>query len=457
MKKTFILTLILSCLSLITNAQDVNIRLTVEPTNTKAQTIPRVDKDGVKCAIVLVDIVGVKDMKFKESFGNVDYSFNEYTVYLTKGTKTLTYSSSSIKGSIDFDDYLDGEIAAGTVYRLVLESGQNRSAVFYIKPTNAKLIVNDQKVSLNKKGAASIDLPNGTYKYSVSAEGRISQFGTLEWENNPIITKDIELEEVKLPLTINTNEPSATIFVDDIPLGSIEGNDGKINLPIGKHNIRIIKEGFKEFNEVVTISNQGEILNAELKRIKTKIIKHKYERTKSTISLRSHGDIIFSGLYFLEKDAKSGAGRFNVDYHQYLGLFALKEGFGFGFVALSDEFAKNKYDDHFDDVTGESNKIAFLFEMPLQIGLAVPLSKYNTSHMGIFVGGYGSYNYIGHASENMKNSEAVSSGKFDYGLRANVNFYLHKFIIGFEGNHSLSKMKLGTSVAMSIGLRIYNQ
>ena len=94
-------------------------------------------------------------------------------------------------------------------------------------------------------------------------------------------------------------------------------------------------------------------------------------------------------------------------------------------------------------------------DVPLQAGIAIPLSRYNTSSMAFLAGGYGAYYYIGHSSENMEDKKAVSTNSFDFGLRANVQFYINKFTLGVEWNNSLSKYKLGSSIGVSLGYRFY--
>ena len=55
----------------------------------------------------------------------------------------------------------------------------------------------------------------------------------------------------------------------------------------------------------------------------------------------------------------------------------------------------------------------------------------------------------------MEDKKAVSTNSFDFGLRANVQFYINKFTLGVEWNNSLSKYKLGSSIGVSLGYRFY--
>ena len=99
--------------------------------------------------------------------------------------------------------------------------------------------------------------------------------------------------------------------------------------------------------------------------------------------------------------------------------------------------------------------MAFYAEIPLQIGFALPLSLYNTSHVVFLGGGYGSYYYIGHKHGNMTTNKTVETNTFDFGIRINATFYLNKFAIGFEASRSLSDTKLGEFVGIRIGRRFY--
>ena len=450
MRKIFFLILFFT--AVIVSAQDIVVNRMETLQSTKAQSEARKDKNGKKCAIVLVDVVGKDKLNFKEAFGEVKYLLNEYTVYLTEGTKQLSITDGKNKIVAIFDDF-DITIESGVTYKLILEtSNKLRSACFYIKPKDAVLKFNNQKMEKNDDGIYVINDKIGKYDYTITANGFKEVSGQVELtEGELVVTKDIELEEKKYPVQITCSHPQANLFIDDIPFGTVE-SQSNLMLTEGKHNIRITNKECKDYESNYAVkADDVNTLNVSLSQYKNKYIYHRYERTKSTGNYRPHYDLNVSGGYFL--DEKSTMWKANVEFHQYYGIIAFKEGLGAGVLDPSDNQRKEL--DDYKDVAKSDNNVVFVMDVPLQAGIAIPLSRYNTSSMAFLAGGYGAYYYIGHSSENMEDKKAVSTNSFDFGLRANVQFYINKFTLGVEWNNSLSKYKLGSSIGVSLGYRFY--
>ena len=447
-----ILFLIMFWSTIVVSAQDIMISRMEALQSTKAQVEARKDKNGKKCAIVLVDVVGIDKLQFKEAFGDVNYLLNEYTVYLKEGTKQLTIINGKNKVLANFDDF-DIAIESGTTYKLILEtSNKLRSACFYLKPKDADLVFNNKKVTKNENGIYVINDKMGRYDYSVTAKGYETVNGQVELtEGELVVTKDIELEEKKYPISIICSHPKANLFIDDIPLGTVESQNN-IMLTEGKHVIRVTNKECKDYESNYTVKASGNTpIKVTLTEYKKKIVYHKNERTKTTGNFRSHIDVNVSGNYFL--DEKSTIWKANLEYHQYLGIFAFKEGIGAGVLDPSDK--QHKELDKYAEVTNCTHKAIFAMDLPLQAGLALPLSRYNTSSVLLLAGLYGAYYNIGHSADKMEDNKAVNSDSFDFGLRANVQFYINRFSLSFEWNNSLSKYKLGTNIGVSLGYRFY--
>lgn len=461
MNKFYLLILILFLSVIDVSAQNiVPKRLRMLNTDILAQTQPRLDNEGNKCAVIRVDIVGVKNMEFVEAIGDVKYANNEYIVYVPDGTQTLTYSIADIRNTINLEEY-GPEISGGSTYRFIFETENKlRSAIFYVKPNTAKITIANKTVSLDETGTGSIDLPIGEYNYQIIAGGYLEESGLIELKEEELFTaKDIALEPITYNVAINTNQPSAMLFVDGKPIGSIESIQSEIRLAEGKHTIRITKEGFNDYEEDI-ITNKNISIDVQLNELKTKFVYHKNERTKSSISLRKHIDFLLGGKTYIDDSFKSYNASLGVDFHQYIGYLSFKEGLGVGATQASENFI-DRFDKYDNDVDAETlpdslhRRIALSLDIPLQVGFTVPLSLYNTSQVSFYAGLYGSMYYIGHHSKHMKTNESNSTYTFDYGARANVNFYIHKFIVSFEGNYSLSKNKIGPYVGVALGYRLY--
>lgn len=414
--------------------------------------------NGTKCAAIRVNVVGVKDMTFKEAEGDCKYSMNEYIVYVPAGTQALTYKVGNEEGKIEFADYGPAEVEENATYRLLIDTeNKMRSAVFYVSPSNAQLNVNGQNVQLDENGTGCIELPVGDYSYSITADKCDTEEGTVSLTEDEIVSvKDIVLNEKKYNLAIQCNHPEAAVFIDNVSFGTLSSIQNNVQLTEGKHEVRITLENYKDYNETVDIHSEAASMNVNLEELKTKTIRRSELRTKSSISLRPHIDTYLSWNTKLD-DMETNFGKLDVELHQYFGYFAFKEGISAGAVYGSKKFC-NKIDKHFSEIredAEEKNRVAFYAEIPLQIGFALPLSLYNTSHVVFLGGGYGSYYYIGHKHDNMTTNKTVETNTFDFGIRINATFYLNKFAIGFEASRSLSDTKLGEFIGIRIGRRFY--
>lgn len=439
------------------NAQSINPkRLKLLSNNLFARENPVISKKNDEaCSVIFVDIVGVKDLIFSEAEQEPTYSQNRYTVYVPSGTKSLTYKRGNETGTIIFAEYGPEEVDSKKTYSLMLETeNKMRSAVFYVNPQNALLTVNGNSVELDEKGTGSVDMPVGNYSYTVSCNGYKTETGTIQLKDDEIICiNDIQLEQIKYDFQISCLRPEATLFIDGIPQGKLSEIKGQTTITSGKHDIRVTLEGYDDYTESINVA--GDIsMTVSLEAKKTKIIRHKEERTKSSVSLRNHTDILFSDHSFTE-DFKTHNAKLSFDFHQYIGHFAIKEGIEFGMIICSEDFQK-KIDDYTEFVKdNEKNPLAASLDVPVQIGFALPMSKYNTSYVDFLAGGYASGYYIGHASKSMTTGESGQTCSYDYGLRANVTFYLNKFVLDFEASQSLSKYEFGTYVGVKIGCKLF--
>lgn len=460
--KRFVLLLFVCCLALQCVGQVLKPKqLKLLQSDTYAQINSRTDGTDKKCAVVRFTVVGVDDLKFKEAVGDVAYANNEYIIYLSEGTNVLTCSNKSFERSFNLEDY-GPEISSGMTYRFTIDTDNHlRSIVFYVNPTNSKVTVNNQNVSIDQNGKGSINLPIGEYSYDVSAEGYKSNSGTVSLsEDEMYVVRDIVLQEILVPVTLKCNQSDAQVFVDGKNVGQVSSLGDQLMLSKGKHDVRVIKEGFVECSESLSVTDTSLLIDIDLKEIKAKKIVHNEERTKSSISLRSHADWVFGGLTFMDEKFKSGTVKWSGSGTNYVSHFPIKYGISIGATFLSDSIGR-KLDNYYDQVVervtenNESrpkNRLAFFAEIPLQVGFAMPLSRYNTSQINFLGGVYGAYYYIGHGSDSIEDNKAVSTNTFDFGIKVSVIFYFKRFVVNIEGNQSLSK-HLGTSVGIGLGWR----
>lgn len=440
-------------------AQQLKVKkFKLEPKNATASRLSRKDVNNENCALILVDVVGVGNIKFKEAVGETEYALNEYKVYVPKNTKVLSYTYGNKSGKINLDDY-GIDVESLRTYRLTIETANRlRSAVFYINPSNANLVFDGKPITLDANGAVAIDKPIGKYSYAIQANGYMDRQGEVELtedEINKII--DITMEAKTHQVALNCPVKEATLFIDNQPYGKIEELGTSLQLNEGTHSYRITCKGYEDATGEITVLNENANINASLEKKKEIVKKFRNERTKTTINMRNHMDVMGSANVFLEDDFKSYVGHLAFSFSQHLlGILTFREGVEVGAGIASSDYSR-LFDKYHDDQKEKKNAVPFTVNIPLQVGVTLPLNAYNTCFISFLGGGYGAYYYTGHKSESLDRNdidkEEVFTEIWDYGIRLNVMMYFKKLVLGFEGSRSLYKHDIGTMVGIKLGYK----
>ncbi len=156
-------------------AQTLSVEsMTMEPMDLSASLYPRVDRNGVKCALVKVQIP-LEGMAFEGNvMGDVVNKAGEYWVYLTAGTKFFRIKHKSVTPlDVVLSDYGLGPIEKSTTYVLRLTppaAPATEDVTFKLTPPQAILMVDDiEREVVN--GVAKVKLSHGTHRCSVSYPG----------------------------------------------------------------------------------------------------------------------------------------------------------------------------------------------------------------------------------------------------------------------------------------------
>lgn len=458
MKKVLLLLCFVFVAVLGANAQTLKPKkFKLEPQKAIAARDKRKDAHGQNCAVILVDVVGVGNIKFVEAVGETEYAFNEYKVYVPQNTKRLSYTFGGKNGSINLEKY-GVDIESLKTYRLTMETENRlRSAVFYIVPQNATLVFDGKTVALDDNGAVAINKPIGTYNYSITSNGYVSTSGTVSLTEDEINhTENISLEQKKHFVTLNYPVPDATLFIDDEPYGKVSELGSRIQLPEGKHTYRLICENYEDVMGELPVYNEGAILSATAKKLKGKTIKHKEKRTKTEIDIRNSFDVLLSTSTFMEDAFKSYVAHLAFGWNQRFGIFTIREGAEVGLGYASNKYSPT-FDKYYEEQTDENkhDAIPLTANIPLQLGVTLPLNKYNSCYAELLGGAYGAYYYTGHKASHLNGSHnsSVSTEKWDWGLRFDALFYFNKLILGFEGSRSLNNHKIGLQLGVKIGYK----
>lgn len=426
-----------------------------------ARTSPRTAPDGKGCALIKVDVVGVKDMTFAEAVGEVKYSLSQYNVYVPEDTKTLTYTygDGQYSGVVSLEDYgLD--IIEKTTYRLQFEKQDRmRSAVFSVNPQSATVVLNSQELPLDESGIAEQDLPVGSYDYLVTAPGYNPQSGTVTLTDNEVSTlTSVNLEQVTHNVQITSNNPQGYLFVDNVPYGVL-GDSRTLTLPQGEHQMRLSSEQYKDYEESFTV-NGDKTIYAETKKMREKEVRYKEERSRRRVNLRP-AYYVRGGYSTYDKDdyllyGESGGLQFDVINH-FFGFFALDYGCGIGAVWRRHEDTKTlwQYESSVEDISNETDG-ALYFEVPLQAGVSFPFGNYNLHMFSAFAGGY--YRFIWNPGQDFDEEDSEyedMTSRNDYGLRASVRLDIGTFSLGAHVSKSLAKDFGGVYMGVTVGFKFY--
>lgn len=442
------------------------------PRDLAARENPRTDNYGRDCALIKVDVVGIKDLTFDEAIGNVAFKYGEYEVYVPASINTLHYHYSGNKLSSNVNLASFGvDIEGKKVYQLQFETSDKlRTAIFSVSPLNTRLTLNGKVLNVDSEGFASTDLPIGTYNFSASAPGYDSQDGkiTLNPENISTMT-NVDLDETVFPVEIRCETDSAILFIDDVAYGSATdaNNTWKLQLPNGKHSIRLARAKYYDAEDNIVVNNAPVTESLALKPIKLKVIKHNEERSHTRMNVRNCGYWLFGGDLF-DKDKhehyKFGI-RTDVAFLQHFwGAFALSEGFNFGLQIIDHKYKENFNEDlksehayiSKSDMMGD---VALYMEVPLQIGFSIPFGKYNRHMISVLGGMYGKYainlgdDWDEDSSSSSSSSDSETYDYWDYGLRGTLRLDIRHFNISANISNSLDSK--GLFFGLSVGWRFY--
>lgn len=472
----FLITLCMMCVC--AGAQQMKlVKAEAKPMDARARTNART-KDGKTCALAIVRVVGVRDMKFADAVGDAPWQRNEYWVYLPVGTKTLRYSYAAGKksGSVNLAQkgINNGE---GELCEVTFDTEKHlRSAVFFVNPADAVLTVDGNVVALDAEGTATVDKPEGTYNYTVKASGYEAESGKVNLTSKSIITtQNVDLQPIYHTLALTGVPDGATVFVDNVR----QPSDMLSSLQVteGNHELRIVAERYDDYVQNFTVADADQTIpvSMSMKEKQTKV--YNKERTRTSISLRNKMQVGITGGY-TDLGSATGAAtadiglRLNYMFH-FVGYMTLNV--GGQFIYSVERIYPSSIKEYYKDFKEKSDM--YSVDVPVQLGATIPLDGYNRYLISFLGGAYARYYWVSSQNDSSDNDygktmredfksgklaqegklkytdrdDAVDFGEYvDYGLRASVQLDLNKFCITIDGNKSLRNP--GFSVSGTLGL-----
>ncbi len=272
MKKQLLVLLLF--VSSILSAQDIEVKK-FEPM-TKDQTAalsPRKDINGTACGLVKVALKEPGAEFEGNVMGDVQFTGNEYLVYLPNGTKRLGIKHPDyLPTTIVFADYGTKKIVSSTTYELKVKTNKKQAkvdnskkgmAVFNIKPSNAMLLI-DGQIADGSGGIYTLSLPYGTHYYTV----KLNDFSI----NNQSVQIDKNAKNISVDLTeffakvdVSCKTEDADILINNEQKGV--GKWGGMMIP-GKYTIEAQKDGCHSQSRQVELKD-NDTIKVEFTALKT--------------------------------------------------------------------------------------------------------------------------------------------------------------------------------------------
>ena len=272
--KIFLVALFASLVPIFGSAQDIEVKK-FEPM-AKDQTAalsPRKDINGTVCGLVKVALKE-PGAEFEGSvMGNVQFTGNEYLVYLPNGTKRLGIKHPDyLPTTIVFADYGTKKVASATTYELKVKTNKKKAkvdnskkgmAVFNIKPSNAMLLI-DGQIADGSGGAYTLSLPYGTHYYTVKLKDFAITNQQVRIDKNAK-NISVDLTEFFAKVDVFCKTEDADILINNEQKGV--GKWGGMMIP-GKYTIEAQKDGCHSQSRHVELKD-NDTIKVEFTALKT--------------------------------------------------------------------------------------------------------------------------------------------------------------------------------------------
>jgi hypothetical protein len=228
----------------------------------------RVDVDGNRAALIKV-ITKLKNLRFDVGTLGVvdteDRGGGEIWVYVRQGTKKITIGCDGYEQIRNHK--FDVDIKSGATYELVIgnevvtavrsyDNEHSERAVINIYPPSARVLINNMPVE-NKGGVVESILSLGIYSITASAPRYHTYNGDLDLDGTDSVkVVDLRLKQAFGWITIDEkNLDGVTLTVDDTM--KVSDLRGRIAVPSGQHNVKIMKELCAVNEHEVTVTDSA--------------------------------------------------------------------------------------------------------------------------------------------------------------------------------------------------------
>ncbi len=225
------------------------------------------DQNGDKCALIKVETT---QTGFTFDVGQLGVTKTvqkpgEIWVYVPAGVRRITVSHAQLGILRDYDlgmavqkarTYLL-KLTTGKVTTIVEQTLQSQYLIFTVFPADAMVEVNQEMWPVND-GVARKLVPFGTYDYRVVAADYHPEAGKVvvndaNTKKQVTITLKPAFGWIEIGSGSNSELVGANVYVDNKLVGNIPLKTER--LKSGKHNVRVVKELYKSFEQTVLVQD----------------------------------------------------------------------------------------------------------------------------------------------------------------------------------------------------------
>ena len=247
-------------------SQDIEVKKFEPMTKDQTATLsPRKDINGTVCGLVKVALKESGAEFEGNVMGEVQFTGDEYLVYLPNGTKRLGIKHPDyLPTTIVFADYGTKKITSSTTYELKVKTNKKQAkvdnskkgvVVFNIKPSNAMLLI-DGQIADGSGGAYTLTLPYGTHYYTVKLKDFSINNQSVQIDKNAK-NINVDLTEFFAKLDVSCNTEDADILINNEQKGV--GKWGGMMIP-GKYTIEAQKDGCHSQSRQVELKDNDTLL-----------------------------------------------------------------------------------------------------------------------------------------------------------------------------------------------------
>ena len=218
-----------------------------------------IDSAGHPCGLIKIRTDN-KELRFKGNIvGVVENKMNEYWVYLSKGSISLTVLHPNyLPLDVDLSEYgIEGIASKSTYYLTLSELRYNKEKtglIVTILPVTANLYIDDVHVdNVIGNGHYHLYLPKKDYICRVEQSG-YRPYSQVVTTGKATQNLNVELESVMAELEVNSKLETAEIYLD----GELKGNGIWKGLVLpGEHKIETRQLNFKSNIRTISIEEKG--------------------------------------------------------------------------------------------------------------------------------------------------------------------------------------------------------